>query len=98
VADTLIYIDLPLHVHYRFVTKRLIKGLFVNPEGWPESSPIWSGTIFSYRVIGLCHRHLTPQYRQLVATEAVSKRTHHLTLLKEIRLFPESILEEYPDP
>ena len=94
-ADTLIYVDLPLHVHYRFVTKRLIKGLFVNPEGWPENSPIWSSTIDSYRVIGLCHRHLTPQYRQLVATEALSKRTHHLTSLKEIRLLLKSIKEEY---
>jgi hypothetical protein len=31
-ADTLIYIDLPLFTHYGWVTKRLVKGLFVNPE------------------------------------------------------------------
>src|SRR5215813_7758908 len=36
-ADTLIYVDLPLVTHYRWVTKRLIKGLFRNPEGWPEN-------------------------------------------------------------
>ena len=36
-ADTLIYIDLPLITHHRWVTKRLIKGLFANPPGWPES-------------------------------------------------------------
>ena len=40
-ADTLIYIDLPLRTHYWWVTKRLIKGIFVNPEGWPENSPMW---------------------------------------------------------
>ena len=50
-ADTLIYIDLPLFTHYRWVTKRLIKGLFVNPEGWPENSPLWSSTLNSYRVL-----------------------------------------------
>ena len=33
-ADTLIYADLPLLIHYRWVTKRFIKGLFASPEGW----------------------------------------------------------------
>ena len=27
-ADTLVYVDLPLTTHYRWVTKRLVKGLF----------------------------------------------------------------------
>src|SRR5437763_5024392 len=62
VADTLVYIDLPLLTHYRWITKRLIKGLFVNPEGWPENSPMWSSTLSSYRVVWLCHRGLTPRY------------------------------------
>ena len=44
-ADTLVYIDLPLITHHCFVTKRLIKGLFVTPEGWPDNSPIWSSTM-----------------------------------------------------
>ena len=38
-ADTLIYIDLPLFTHYRWVTKRLLTGLFVNPEGCPRIAP-----------------------------------------------------------
>ena len=38
-ADTLVYIDLPLFTHFRWVTKRFLKGLFVNPEGrrWMRS-------------------------------------------------------------
>jgi len=32
-ADTLIYVDLPVLTHYRWVTKRFIRGLFVNPAG-----------------------------------------------------------------
>jgi adenylate kinase family enzyme len=39
-ADTLIYVDLPLSVHYRWVTKRFIKGIFANPKGWPDGSPV----------------------------------------------------------
>ena len=28
-ADTLVYVDLPFFVHFRWITKRLLKGLFV---------------------------------------------------------------------
>ena len=52
-ADPLVYIDLPLRTHYWWVTKRLIKGIFVNPEGWPENSPMWRSTLSSYQVIPL---------------------------------------------
>jgi adenylate kinase family enzyme len=83
-ADTLVYIDLPLITHHWWVTKRLIKGLFVNPEGWPENSPIWHSTMHCYRVIWLCHRGLTPRYRQLVVEAASSKRVHHLRSAAEM--------------
>jgi adenylate kinase family enzyme len=94
-ADTLIYVDLALFIHYRWVTKRLIKGLFANPPGWPESSPLWSSSIQSYRVLWLCHRHLTSKYRQLVADGAASKRVHHLRSRREIYSFLEATKEGY---
>ena len=87
VADTLIYVDLPLWTHYGWVTKRLTKGLFADPKGWPEKSPLWSSTLSSYRVIPLCHRSLTPKYRQLVADAAASKQVYHLRSVAEIRSF-----------
>jgi adenylate kinase family enzyme len=94
-ADTLVYIDLPLLTHYWWVTKRLIESLFVNPEGWPERSPIWRSTMNSYKVAWLCHRHLTPRYRQLVAEVAASKRVHHLRSPAEIKAFLDAIKREY---
>ena len=94
VADTLIYVDLPLWIHYNWVTKRLIKGLFANPKGWPENSPLWSSTLSSYRVIPLCHRNLTPKYRQLVAETAASKRVHHLRSVAQIRSFIEAVKDK----
>ena len=39
-ADSLVFVDLPLYVHFWWVTKRLISGSFIPPEGWPENSPI----------------------------------------------------------
>jgi adenylate kinase family enzyme len=86
-ADTLVHVDLPLVTHYRWVTKRLIKGLFVTPEGWPENSPMWSSAIDSYRVIPKCHRYLTPKYRQVVAEAASTKRAYRLTSPAHVRSF-----------
>ena len=86
-ADTLVYIDLPLVTHYRWVTKRLFQGLFVTPEGWPEGSPILSSTLGCYRTIWLCHRHLTPKYRELVSEARADKRVHHLRSAAEMAAF-----------
>jgi adenylate kinase family enzyme len=94
-ADTLVYIDLPLITHHWWVTKRLIKGAFVIPEGWPENSPMWSSTMDSYKVLWLCHRRLTPKYRKLVADVAASKRVHHLKSPAQMRTFLTAIKQEY---
>lgn len=87
VADTLIYIDLPLLTHVMWVTKRLLKSVFVDPEGWPENSPILKGTLNSYRVLWLCHSKLTPAYRRLVCEAINSKEVHHLRSPREIGQF-----------
>ena len=93
-ADTLIYVDLPLSTHYWWVTKRLIKSAFAAPEGWPENSPMWRSTLTSWRVVGLCERHLAPKYRELVKQEARSKRVHHLRSAQQMRRFIEAIKAE----
>lgn len=93
-ADTLIHIDLPLVTHHWFVTKRLIKGLFAAPEGWPPGSPLWSSSMASYKALWPCHRHLTPKYRQLVAEAAASKRVHHLTSRAAMAAFLEAVTRE----
>ena len=94
-ADTLLYVDLPLAIHHWWVTKRLLQGLFVNPEGWPANSPIWASTLNSYKVLWRCHRGLTPRYREYVADAAASKRVHHLKSPRDIRAFLESVKREY---
>ncbi|MGD0108952.1 MAG: hypothetical protein ABSC06_33715 [Rhodopila sp.] len=78
-ADTLVYIDLPVIAHYWGVTRRFAAGLFQNPKGWPDNSPVWESTLDGYRVVWLCHRRLTPRYRQRIADEASFKQVRHLT-------------------
>jgi adenylate kinase family enzyme len=93
-ADTLVYVDLPLLTHFRWVTKRFLKGLFVRPEGWPARSPMIRSTLSGYRVLWLCHRHLTPRYRELVASARHDKRVHHLTSAAEITAFLDAVRGE----
>jgi hypothetical protein len=94
VADTLIHVDLPLFTHFRWVTKRLVQGLFADPPGWPAGSPLISSTIQSYRVLWPCHRYLTPKYRELVASARGQKRVHHLRSAAEMEAFLESVKRE----
>jgi adenylate kinase family enzyme len=64
-ADSLIYIDLPLYLHFWFVTKRFITGSFKHPEGWPEKSSIFKGSVSSYNVLWLCHKRLLPSRHKI---------------------------------
>jgi adenylate kinase family enzyme len=94
-ADTLVHVDLPLALHFLWVTKRLVKGLFKDPQGWPENSPIVSSSISSYRVLWPCHAHLTPKYRSYVSEAAQRKRVFSLRSRGELKQFLESIRHEY---
>jgi adenylate kinase family enzyme len=86
-ADTLIHVDLPLFTHFWWVTKRFVNGLFADPEGWPQGSPLLSSTLQSYRVLWPCHRHLTPKYRTLVAEARQEKKVYQLRSAAEIEAF-----------
>ena len=88
-ADTLIYIDLPIIQHYFWVTKRLIKGFWVAPEGYPENSPLIKSTLNAYYVVRLCHQKLTPKYREYVykAKSTSTKQVFHLQSTKDLKKF-----------
>jgi len=90
-ADTLVYVDLPFFVHFLWITKRFLKGLFVTPPGWPEGSPVISSSFSSYRVLWLCHRYTTPKYRALVAEAKARKRVHHLCSAREMSAFLDAV-------
>ena len=94
-ADTLIHVDLPLQVHALGVTKRLIKGLFVAEQGWPENSHVISSSIESYQVLWPCHSHLTPKYRSYVAQAAQHKRIFHLRSRREVKDFLGAMRNEF---
>ncbi len=96
-ADTLVYVDLPLYVHFWWVTKRFITGFFIPPKGWPENSPILKSSITSYRTLWLCHKRLTPKYREYVLQARSTKKVYHLQSTRQISQFFESIQTETKD-
>ena len=95
VADTLIYLDMPVLRHYCWVTKRFIKGVWVPPEGWPENSPLVKGTLNSYTTVWLCHKKLTPKYRAYVEAAKATKQVYHLRSLQAMKHFWQTIATEF---
>lgn len=93
-ADSLVFVDLPLYVHFWWVTKRLIVGHFKPPEGWPQKSPILKSSLLSYRVLWLCHKYLTPKYREYIWQARSIKRVYHIRSTEQISEFLESIENE----
>ena len=94
-ADTLVYIDLPLPLHFWWVTKRFATGFFVPPDGWPDRTPIWKSSMTSYRTLWLCHKLLTPRYRDYVAEAREKKRVHHLRSARQIGEFFQAVEAEF---
>ena len=91
VADTLVYLDMPVLRHYWWVTKRFLQGVWMPPAGWPERSPLLKGTLNSYTTVWLCHTKLTPKYRKYVEQAKVTKQVDHLRSRQDIAQFYQTI-------
>jgi adenylate kinase family enzyme len=95
-ADSLVFVDLPLYLHFWWVTKRMLTGGFNPPVGWPENSPIWKSSMTSYGVLWLCYEYLTPKYREYIEKARSTKNVYHLRSPKQIEEFLGSIASITP--
>lgn len=86
-ADALIYLDLPYSVHYWWVTKRLLKSVFVKPEGWPEGSSVLKGTIASWKFLKLSPKFWTPELFEKIEARAQGKTIYKITSIKQLNAF-----------
>lgn len=93
VADTLIYIDLPYVVSYWLVTKRLLKGLFVKPEGWPDGSSVLKGTLESYKVLRLCPKFWNNDFLQKLEKMSMNKSLYVIRSISELNSFVHTNVE-----
>lgn len=86
-ADTLVYIDLPYLTSYWFVTKRLLKGLVVKPEGWPDGSSVLKGTLESYKVLRLCPKFWNDDFMRRLREKSNSKTVYIIRTVAELNDF-----------
>lgn len=86
-ADTLIYVDLPYSVHYWWVAKRLLKSSFVKPEGWPEGSSVWKGTLAGWKYLRLSPKFWTPELFKEIQLRSKGKEIFHVKSVKELNKF-----------
>lgn len=92
-ADTLIYIELPYIVSYWLVTKRLLKGLIVKPEGWPDGSSILKGTLQSYRTLKLCPKFWDDDFMKKLQEISTNKSLFVIRSISELNGFVEKNVE-----
>lgn len=86
-ADTLIYIDLPYVVSYWLVTKRLAKGVFTTPEGWPAGSSILKGSTASYKALKQSPKFWNDQFLNRLEDIAKDKSLHIIRSVAELNSF-----------
>jgi len=88
-ADTLIYIELSYMASYWLVTKRLLKGLFIKPEGWPDGSSVVKGTLESYKVLKLCPKFWNEGFMQRLEKVSTNKSLYVIRSVSELNSFIE---------
>lgn len=86
-ADTLIYVDLPYRASYWFVIKRLLKGLFVKPEGWPEGSSVLKGTLECFKVLRLCPKFWNDDFISNLEALSSNKSVYRVQSISELNSF-----------
>jgi len=66
---------------------RLIKGLFIKPEGWPEGSSVLKGTLESYRVLKLCPKFWNDNFLERLDSISANKTLYIIRSVSELNNF-----------
>ncbi|HEY9031444.1 MAG TPA: hypothetical protein VIM93_08815 [Kangiella sp.] len=90
-ADILVYVNLPYSVSYWLVTKRLLKGMFVKPEGWPEGSSIIKGSLASYKALRMSPKFWNKDFERQLDAKYSTKSVYIIRSLKSLNRFVSEI-------
>ena len=87
-ADTILFVDFPILLHYWWVAKRQIKAALDLNQGWPpEGCPALPVTGRLFKLMWKIHREIRPQLAELIDQYASETRIIHLRSPREIRAF-----------
>lgn len=91
-ADTIIFVDLPITVHYWWAAKRQIKAFFNLNQGWPpEGCAALPATGRLFNLMWKIHTEIRPQLAELIHRFAQDTQIVHLQSPREIAAFLEEI-------
>jgi adenylate kinase family enzyme len=86
-ADTIIFVDLPLWVHYWWATKRQLASIFWGRPDGPDGCPMFPVTIRLYRMMWQIHRQARPRLVTAIEARRSTKRIFHLRSPRELAAF-----------
>ena len=86
-ANTIIFVDHPIWVHFWWATKRQFKSLFVGRPNGPEGCPMFPVTIRLYRMMWWLHREMRPRLLDAIEDRRGRARIIHIRSPKELAGF-----------
>ena len=86
-ADTIIFVDLPLRVHYWWSIKRQLAYIFTPRVDGPEGCPMLPVTGRLLKMIWRIHYQLRPRLVALIEHQRADKQVVHITSPKTLRAF-----------
>ena len=94
-ADTIVFVDLPLWVHYWSVTKRHVKALIGIREGWPPQGCSVRGTFRRLlRVMWRVHHEMRPAILSLLQNRTLADRVVHVRSRRDLTRFRALVLHQ----
>jgi adenylate kinase family enzyme len=86
-ADTIIFVDHPIWVHFWWATKRQVRSvLFGRPDG-PEGCPMLPVTFRLYRMMWWLHREMRPRLLAAIQAQGDRARVIHIRSPRELAAF-----------
>ncbi len=86
-ADTIIFVDHPIWIHYWWATKRQVKSIFVGRPDGPEDCPMLPVTFRLYKMMWWLHREMRPRLLDELNIRGNDKRIIHICSPRELNAF-----------
>ena len=86
-ADTIVYVDFPIAVHYWWALKRQVKSVFVPRKDLPPNCPMLPKTIELVKVMWRIHRKVRPIVAALLEEHRAGRAVFHLRSPRQLKAF-----------
>ncbi|MGM4982578.1 MULTISPECIES: flagellar protein FlaR [Rhizobium] len=86
-ADTIVFVDHPIWVHYWWAAKRQVKSLFLGRADGPDGCPMFPVTIRLFKMMWWLHREMRPKLLAAIEIHRGRARIIHIRSPKELAEF-----------